>query len=282
VGEASIVKKIFAALLLFFVAVQYCYSWGPEGHRLTALVAQDHLTPLAAENVRYLLGKESLADVASWADEYRKDHRETARWHYVDIPGAQHTYNRLRDCPLPEGDPESQWRDCVVDRIGYFEEQLRSPDTNKKQKAIALKFLVHLIGDIHQPFHAIGDARGGNDIHVVFLGTTQCGERSLCNLHGIWDEGLLEHRNRNEKKYLALLHSEILENGWDKKSGGDPVAWANASHLYAQDAFVSNGAFIPETYYDTEIRIVDQQLALGGLRLAEVLNEVFATPPPLV
>jgi hypothetical protein len=78
-----------------------------------------------------------------------------------------------------------------------------------------------------------------------------------------------------------LLHSEILENDWDKDSGGDPVAWANASHLYAQDAFVPNGAFIPATYYDIEIRIVDQQLALGGLRLAEVLNEIFATPPPL-
>ena len=266
-------------LLLCFVFVQRCHAWGREGHRLTALVAQEHLTPAAEENVRYLLGRESLADVASWADEYRQDHRETARWHFVNMPGAQDRYDRVRDCPLPESDPGSNWRDCVVDRILYFEEQLKDPHTNKKQRAFALKFVVHLIGDIHQPFHAIGEARGGNDVPVILFGTEQCGERSLCNLHGAWDEGLLEHRGLSEKKYLARLHAEILENDWEGKAGGDPVAWANASHHYAQDAFVPRGALITERYYDAEIGIVDQQLALGGLRLAEVLNEIFTTPP---
>src|ERR1700678_1861138 len=113
-GEAPILKKIFTPILLCFVLVEQCHAWGHEGHRLTALVAQEHLSLTAEENVRYLLGKESLADVASWADEYREDHRETARWHYVDIPGAQDTYDRVRDCPLPEGNPDSPWRDCIV------------------------------------------------------------------------------------------------------------------------------------------------------------------------
>jgi S1/P1 Nuclease len=189
-------------------------------------------------------------------------------------------YDRMRDCPLPEASPESKWRDCVVDRIVYFEEQLKSHDTDKKQNVIALKFLVHLIGDIHQPFHAIGDAHGSNNIHVVFLGTTQCGEHSLCNLHGVWDESLLEHHNWKEKKYLAMLRSEILENNWKKQDEGDPAAWANTSHRYAQDAFVDNGALISSKYYEAEIKIVDQQLALGGLRLAEVLNGIFTLSPP--
>jgi hypothetical protein len=264
------------------VFVQDCRAWGREGHRLTALVAQDHLTPIAEENIRYLLGKESLADVASWADDYRQDHGETAKWHFVDIPGSQNTYDRVRDCPLPPTDPQSIWRDCVVDRISYFEEQLKSPATDKKQKAYALKFLVHLFGDIHQPLHDVGDARGGNDIHVMLFGTPQCGERTTCNLHGTWDEGLLEHRNLSEKKYLALLRSEILEYDWQNKTGGnDPVSWANASHHYAQDAFVPNGALITSDYYKAEIKIVDQQLALGGLRLAELLNTIFTTQPPL-
>jgi S1/P1 Nuclease len=278
--RVPIVKKFFVVLVLSFAVIQYCHAWGHEGHRLTALVAQDHLTTVAEENIRYLLGKESLADIASWADEYREDHRETSRWHYVDISGAQNTYDRMRDCPLPEASPESKWRDCVVDRIVYFEEQLKSHDTDKKQKVIALKFLVHLIGDIHQPFHAIGDAHGSNNIHVVFLGTTQCGEHSLCNLHGVWDESLLEHHNWKEKKYLAMLRSEILENNWKKQDEGDPAAWANTSHRYAQDAFVDNGALISSKYYEAEIKIVDQQLALGGLRLAEVLNGIFTLSPP--
>jgi hypothetical protein len=273
------VKRILVVYLFCFALVQQCFAWGREGHRLTAMVAEDYLTPLAQENVRYLLGKQSLADVSSWADEYREDHRETARWHFVNIPGSASSYDRVRDCPEPDNDPQSKWRDCVVDRILYFEEQLQSSSTDKKQKAFALKFLVHLVGDIHQPLHAIGEARGGNDIHAILFGTMQCGERSECNLHGAWDEGLLEHRNMHEKGYLGLLRSEIRENDWQREDGGDPTVWANASHRYAQHAFVPAGTLIDSRYYEMEIKVVDQQLALGGLRLAHVLNEIFTAPP---
>jgi hypothetical protein len=266
--------------LLCFALVQQCHAWGIEGHRLTALVAQEHLSPVAEENVRYLLGKESLTDVAPWADEYREDHPGTARWHFVDIPGAQDTYDRVRDCPLPANDAASPWRDCVVDRILYFEDQLKDPAVSKKQKELALKFLVHLLGDIHQPFHAIGTARGGNNVRVMFFGTPQCGMRSFCNLHGVWDDELLDHQGLSEKKYLAHLHSAILEHGWENLSGGDPALWANASHHYAQAAFVPNGTLISSDYYDKTIKVVDQQLALGGLRLAAVLNGIFTAPPP--
>jgi S1/P1 Nuclease len=277
--EVTIFKKAFTSILLCCSLVPRCHAWGHEGHRLTALIAQDYLTSLAEENVHYLLGKETLSDVASWADEYREDHRETAGWHYVDIPGAQNAYDRVRDCPLPAADPGSRWRDCVVDRILYFEDQLKDPSSDRRQRALALKFLVHLIGDIHQPFHAIDDARGGNNVHVMFFGTTQCGARSFCNLRSVWDDGLLEHRGLSEKKYLALLRSELHENDWEKQPEGDPISLANASHHYAQDAFVPNGAFISSKYYDVEIKIVDQQLVLGGLHLAEVLNGIFSGPP---
>ena len=283
-GEALILKKlfvpIFAPLLLCFVLIPQCHAWGREGHRLTALVAQEHLSPTAEANVRYLLGKDTLADVAPWADEYREDHRETAPWHFVEIPGAQDTYDRLRDCPLSEGNAASPWRDCVVDRILYFEDQLKDPAVNKKQKEFALKFLVHLIGDIHQPFHTIATARGGNTIQVTFFCTPQCGPRSLCNLHGVWDDELIDHQDLSEKKYVAHLDSEILEHNWDKLPEGDPISWANASHHYAQAAFVPNNTPISSDYYDKTIKVVDQQLALGGLRLADVLNRIFTDPPP--
>src|ERR1700733_4331869 len=231
-------KKILLSVVLFVAATSIAFGWGRTGHRLVGLIAQEHLTPVALANVQYLLGKETLADVSPWADDYRQDHRETAGWHFVDIPGSQNSYDRLRDCPAPSGQPNAEWRDCAVDRILYFEARLKDPALDNKEKAMALKFLVHLVGDVPQPLHAIGEARGGNQIRVSLFGTQQCGERQLCNLHGTWDEGLMEHRNLNEKKYDAALESEIREGGWEKENGGTPADWVNASHHYAQDAFV--------------------------------------------
>jgi S1/P1 Nuclease len=273
-------KKILLSVVLFAAATSIAFGWGRTGHRLVGLIAQEHLTPVALANVQYLLGKETLADVSPWADEYRQDHPETAGWHFVDIPGAQNSYDRLRDCPAPRDQPNAEWRDCAVDRILYFEARLKDPSLDNKEKAVALKFLVHLVGDVHQPLHAIGEARGGNQIRVSQFGTQQCGERQLCNLHSTWDEGLMEHRNLNEKKYDAALESEIREGGWEKENAGTPVDWVNASHHYAQDAFVPNGTLITQQYYKTEIPIVDRQLALAGLRLANILNGIFTEAPP--
>ncbi len=142
---------------------------------------------------------------------------------------------------------------------------------------MALKFLVHFIGDIHQPFHAIGDDRGGNGVSVSFLGSSACGSYK-CNLHGIWDESILEHEGLSEPKFVAHLQQEIVENHWDKMTGGDPVAWANVSHHYAVEAYAPNGALITKDYVEQETKVVDAELALGGLRLARVLNHILVAP----
>jgi hypothetical protein len=255
------------------------WAWGKEGHRLTALVAEHYLTPETRAAIAQLLGKQTLADVAPWADEYRQEHPETAPWHYVDIPAQQQAYDRQRDCPLPAKDPASPWRDCVTDRILYFEGRLGDATLSPQERAIALKFLVHLIGDIHQPFHALGDFRGGNDIHLSFLGTSQC-ESGHCNLHGIWDDSLISERNLSEKKYTDLLLQAIQENHWENLSGGAPSAWANISHHYAVDALMPTDSTIGRAYVTEESKIVDAQLALGGLRLARVLNRILAPDVP--
>jgi hypothetical protein len=142
---------------------------------------------------------------------------------------------------------------------------------------MALKFLVHLIGDIHQPFHALGDARGGNDIQLNFMGSTQCGTYR-CNLHGVWDEGLIEHEGLSEKKYTEHLVQEINENHWERMAGGSPSAWADVSHHYAVQAELPTGALITRAYVAEESKVVDAELALGGLRLARVLNRILGSP----
>ena len=263
--------------MMLGLATPQSWAWGKEGHRLTALVAEAYLTPDTKAQIAELLGKESLADVAPWADEYRTSHPETAPWHYADIPKSADAYDRSRDCPVSATDPKSPWRDCAPDRILYFEGRLGDVSLSPAERAIALKFLVHLIGDIHQPFHAMGDDRGGNNIKVDFLGSSACGAYN-CNLHGVWDDSMIEERGLSEAKYTALLLQEIKDNNWEKLSGGSPTAWANLSHQYAVKAYAPNGALLMHDYYNEEIKVVDSQLALGGLRLARVLNRILGSP----
>jgi hypothetical protein len=273
----TIVSRLATAALLLCVATPQSWAWGREGHRLTALVADNYLTPETRAAVQDLLGKQSMADVASWADEYRQQHPETGGWHFADTPKGEATYNRDRDCPVSP-DTTSKARDCVVDRIVYFEQRLGDKTLTHDQRAEALKYLIHFLGDIHQPLHMIGDARGGNDISVSFMGSNQCGSYK-CNLHGVWDETLIEHHDMKEKQYVAYLLSDIQEHDWEKLAGGTPFQWANTSHQYAVNAFAPNGALITTEYYNEEIKVVDSQLSLGGLRLARVLNTILSGQP---
>lgn len=253
------------------------WGWGREGHRLTALVAETYLTPAAKEQVEALLGRESLAGVAPWADEYREMHPETAPWHFDDIPGSEAKYDRQRDCPVGR-DSASPWRDCLTDRILYFEERLADTSLGRAERAQALKFLVHFMGDLHQPLHTVADARGGNDLHVKIFGQ-QCGNGNGCNLHEVWDTELVEAHGLSEKKHLAVLLSEIQANHWERFAAGDPVSWTNQSHRLGQTALVRNDVTLPQEYMTDESKVVDGELAVGGLRLAHVLNTILGDDP---
>lgn len=262
------------ACLLAGLAVAQVQGWGPQGHRLVAIVAANHLTPVARQNVKALLRDESLADVAVWADAYVAEHRETAPWHYVNIPAEGTRYDPVRDCPR---------RDCVVARIRDNQERLGNSSLGRADRAMALRFLVHLIGDLHQPFHAIGVQRGGNGIPVSIFGSTTCGRgdpgRSSCNLHGLWDSELIGHRRLRDGAYAAELERQIAARHWTESADGAPVDWAMESHALAKAALLPAGGEAGETYYRAHIAQIDQRLALGGLRLARVLNETLTRPP---
>jgi hypothetical protein len=161
----------------------------------------------------------------------------------------------------------------VVDRIKIFKQVLSDSNASRDDRIEALKFLVHFVGDVHQPFHAIGEAAGGNGIAVTEFGSTQCGRRP-CNLHGAWDSGLIQHTEMGRDEYAAHLEKLIADE--HLTASGNPGDWANESHGYAQSAWLADGAQIDENYYQKEIKVVDQRLALAGLRLAAVLNGAFA------
>ena len=182
------------------------------------------------------------------------------------------------------GNPTADARNSVsTSRIAARVRRIKpSPSTSAADRANDLCWVLHLVGDIHQPFHVLGDARGGNSNAVTFMGSTQCGNYK-CNLHGTWDDAMIEHHDLNEKKYTAFLLDDIQQHDWQKLAGGNPVQWANASHKYAMNAYAPNGALITKEYYTEEIKVIDSQLALGGLRLARVLNTILSgqSVPPM-
>jgi hypothetical protein len=247
-------------------------GWGPQGHRLVAMVAANHLSPVARQNVRWLLGNDTLADVAAWADAYVADgHRETAPWHYVNIPADGTPYVSTRDCARG---------DCVVDRIRDNQNRLANRSLGRADRAMALKFVVHFVGDLHQPFHAIGVERGGNGIPIVAFGSRTCGrggpERS-CTLHGLWDSELIGHRRLRDGAYASELERQISAQRW--RASGSPVDWAMESNALARASLLRAGGEAGEAYYQAHIAQIDQRLAMGGLRLARMLNDTLAEQP---
>jgi S1/P1 Nuclease len=271
-------KLLFMAFILLSVS-RSAVAWGPEGHEIVANLAEMRLGQDAKAGIRSLIGDASLASISNWADEIRHDRDETYNWHFVDILTDASGFSDERDCFLPNNqhkDAATDHHNCVVDRIEIFEHVLADQNAPREQRIEALKFLVHFVGDVHQPFHAIGEAAGGNGIAVVEFGSQDCGQRR-CNLHGAWDSGLIQHTGMNTEQYVAHLEKVISDGHLN--TGGTPEDWANESHEYARSALLQDGGQVNEAYYQNEIKVVDERLAQAGMSLATLLNQAFSSPP---
>jgi hypothetical protein len=235
------------------------FAWGPEGHEIVAQIAEDHLTPEARQIVWAMLDGASLASVSYWADEIRLSRPETARWHYVNFAEGTKDYVPARDCADKPGQG-----DCVIAAINRAVANLNRDDADQVE---ALKFLVHFVGDVHQPFHAVAIARGGNEIHVTFFG-------NRLKLHEVWDSGLIKHTDRTSQEYAKYLETTwIAGKDIAVLEKGTPVDWAFASRDIGEAALVPQGSALGQDYYGKYAPVVDSQLALAGLRLAKLLND---------
>jgi hypothetical protein len=243
------------------------WGWGPVGHRLTARLADRQLTLKARARVAAILREgESLASIASWADDVRRSRSNTSHWHYIDIPVAQKQLLMERDCP--EGD-------CVLAKAGDFAKALRDPALTPAKRREALMFIVHLVGDMHQPLHASdqGD-RGGNEVGVRFRGKT-------ANLHQVWDTGLLEQMGTEEELFVKL--TAACQKQGRRWSHGSMDDWVEQAHqaaramVYGKLPKTPGGVKITITpeYEREAFPVVELQLAKAGSRLARVLNEAF-------
>lgn len=254
-----------SALCLVVLVPSVCHGWGGEGHQIVAQIAARHLDPQARAAVKAILGDESMTDVASWADEIRKQPKYifTDGCHGVKVPLGEESFNMERDCP--EGR-------CAPAAIEKYAAIVRNPEANPVERQEALKFVIHFVGDIHCPVHApYANGKGVVAGEVIFLG-------EKVSLHKVWDASLILHADRPWKKYAAGLCRKIAPEQRRKwTSTMNPADWATESHR----AFVNHAAVSPdksvlgEEYYQRNIPVVDERLSMAGIRLATLLNQLL-------
>jgi hypothetical protein len=266
--------KLVLACLIQFALLTQAHAWGPEGHSIVAEIAQRRLSPEAAAKVREILGENaSLASIASWADDYRALHLDSAGWHFVDIPLAADDYEEGRDCTLtPQGD-------CVIHELTRSLRDLSDPALTAAQRRDALKFVVHLVGDINQPLHTVGELRGYNDLAVCYFSSPAKNDCVATNLHIVWDVGLIRSTFWDWGGYVDYLETDWLPAHNDPGlDAGTPVDWALEAHRAARGiavAGVTMDAHLGADYLAAVRPTLDRQLAVAGLRLARTLNDAL-------
>ncbi len=263
-------KPLLIGVLLIVSVI--LISWGVTGHRTVGRIAENHLSANAKTAVKELLGDASLADVSTWADEVRNqpEYRHTGSWHFLNLPlGLSY--------PEFEKQVEGMSQENVYSALLNEEHILSDKTTTREQKTEALKFIVHFVGDLHQPMHiSRAEDKGGNTIQLNYEGMGT-------NLHSLWDTKLLEHQG---------LTYEQLADQYDHASPEQIRQWQNdplmkwiwesyeiSSRLYAEiDAMKSRT--IDDNYYQAHIAIIRERIEKAGIRLAGVLNQLFSKGLP--
>jgi hypothetical protein len=242
-------------------------SWGVTGHRTIGKIAENHLSPAAKAAVGELLGTETLAEASTWPDEVRSQpaYRHTASWHYLNLPlGLSYAEFQTRVQGMTAGN--------VYSALLQQEQVLGSNQSTREEKIEALKYIVHFVGDLHQPMHVSREEdKGGNTIQINYEGQGT-------NLHALWDSKLIDHQGltfeQMAEKYDQVSAAQVQE--WQS----DPLIkwiWESyeiSTNLYGQvDAM--NGRSIDDAYYQAHIGIIRERIEKAGVRLAGVLNSIF-------
>ena len=247
--------QFWLVLILWVIHVPDSIAWGPQGHRVIGLIADYHLKPEVKDLIAKKFNINSLAEVATWADRTRKKRKEEGPWHYTNIAEGQWTYEADRDCPE---------KACVTEKIGEFSNTLVDRSISARERKDALKYLVHFVGDVHQPLH-LGNQkdRGGGTLHFPYKGKT-------VSLHYLWDGGLIDW-NESLLEYAMRLNGRVSRaeiSGWNRSAVAD---WANESRSLAlKVAYNVDG--LSKDYIKRGRDVIDLRLTQAGIRLAHLLN----------
>jgi nuclease S1 len=246
-------------------------AWGRLGHRASARLAESRLSPQARTIVRELLEPgESLADASTWADENSREIRGSAAWHFVNVPISSAHYD-ARDCAR---------QGCVVSKIAEFRAVLADRNAPRARRRQALRFFVHLVQDLHQPFHVADNRdRGGNALQL------RIGRYDNTNLHQVWDSGLFHWRYRQRAETELVRDVTALADRPEARNWlrGRVEDWADESLEIGRRAYqvpgtgrtLRQGDEIGRDYIEPNARIAVERIAQSGVRLAAMLNEIL-------
>ena len=286
-----------AGLVLALLAAPAA-AWGPLGHRATGAVADALLTPGVRAEVARLLADDAdlsgrpsarttLAQASLWADEIRGSDADRPAWHYDNMPVCGAPPAKPTWCPSGQ---------CASGRFEPLLAQLADRTQPMPQRREALKWIAHLVGDLHQPLHAADYAQGGNLVHVEFAGARH---GSAWTLHSAWDIRLVSsalHAGGSQQPPVPVLKTLIAHaRRVDPAERDAPVnQWVAESNRLARQVVLAYPGFacdhvpaetvlLPVDYQKRAQRVITLQLALAGARLAAILNRVLAssssTPP---
>ncbi|RYU78154.1 S1/P1 nuclease [Hymenobacter persicinus] len=259
-----LVKK--CAFLLVLLALPFSLrAWGVQGHRVVGKIAENHLSDNARKQVALLLGTQRLPLATTWADEarYSPEYSFTAPWHFINTPSGMsfEQYNTAINA-MTEPNAYQALQQNLKD--------LKDLTKTREQRQVALKFVIHIIGDVHQPMHVSrAEDKGGNAITVKYQGKDT-------NLHSLWDSGLIEYEGMTYSELAALLDhaSSAQVKQWQK----DAVpTWLFESYTISQQLYAET-ALNPDfdyKYVPAHLPSVEDRLVQAGIRLAGVLNAAF-------
>lgn len=267
--------KRFSVLLALVFPI-HAFAWGALGHRAVGHIAESKLNPQAKAAVQRLLGRESMSDAATWADELRSQttYKQSNWYHFEKISDGLTYIDNLK--ALPEWQKK---KGGIVSAILVANEVLRDVNAPNGEKAIALKFLIHFVGDIHQPLHSgRPEDKGGVTIDTDWFGTPM-------SLHKIWDSGMIYtghgslFRVGMAPKEQALVYAQYLLgriNDSRVSFTPDIEVWLNESIAMRGPVYELTYQNNPAAYQTTHLPMVDSRIYTAGTRLADLLNRIFS------
>jgi hypothetical protein len=243
-------------------------AWWDLGHRIVARLADTRLTPRARAAVHQILEGQSLADASVWADNIKNYRHDADALHYINIPLGDTVYVPQQHCPSGR---------CIIVAIETDRRLVADPGTPPAARAEALRFLIHFMGDLHQPLH-VGDDhdRGGNDREVTLLG-------HATNLHKLWDGEMIDSLGLTQESYFSYLRKRMASIDTKAMERGTVADWAMEGHRIAvRDVYgkLPSDGRIGLDYMRASRPIIDRQLIAAGVRLAAVLNQALANYRP--
>jgi len=257
-------KIKLSIIFVLILSTSQAMSWGQTGHRVTAQIAEHYLSYEAKTAIAQLLNNEDLAEISTYPDEMRSNPsefwQETANpWHYVNVHAGK-TYDEMEK--PDEGD--------AVSALAYFSKQLKSDKSSLEDKQLALKFIVHIVADLHQPLHSGTDIdEGGNQIKVKFFWEDS-------NLHRVWDSELIDRQKLSYTEWSHKLQRKILHTNYHQWQEVDPKVWITESAKIRAGIYPKPEEELSWDYQYKHLPTIKKRLQMGGVRLAAYLNNLFA------